>query len=259
MSLIEITELRKSFGGNRAVDGVAIDVKPGEIVGLVGPNGAGKSTIFNLITGFLKPDSGTVRFKGDTITGLRPDQIARRGIGRTFQMTLLFHGQTVLESMLAGHVRQETSGFWQALFNTSFYREERKRAYEKSLETLEFMGLAEWKDTLVNALPHGIQRFLGVAQVIMSPIDILLLDEPLTGLNEEEIATLLSKLKKLQSQGLSIFIIEHHMKAVMTFCERVIVINFGTKLAEGTPAEISTHPEVIEAYLGRKKGNIGVS
>ncbi|MGD0234538.1 MAG: ABC transporter ATP-binding protein [Syntrophorhabdales bacterium] len=254
MALIEITNLGKSFGGNRAVDGIDIELHPGEIVGLVGPNGAGKSTIFNLMTGFLRPNSGTITFKGDTITGLRPDQIARKGIGRTFQITLLFHGQTVLESMLAGHVRQERTGFWHALFNTGTYRQERAQAFEKSLDTLQFMGLTEWKDTLVNVLPCGLQRFLGIAQVIMSPVEILLLDEPLTGLNEEEISTLLDKLKQLRSQGISILLIEHHMKAVMSFCDRIVVINFGQKIAEGTPLEISTNPAVIEAYLGCKRG-----
>lgn len=254
MALIEITNLGKSFGGNRAVDGIDIELHPGEIVGLVGPNGAGKSTIFNLMTGFLRPNSGIIKFKGNAITGLRPDQIARKGIGRTFQITLLFHGQTVLESMLAGHVRQERTGFWHALFNTGTYRQERARAFEKSLDTLQFMGLTEWKDTLVNVLPCGLQRFLGIAQVIMSPVEILLLDEPLTGLNEEEISTLLDKLKQLRSQGISILLIEHHMKAVMSFCDRIVVINFGQKIAEGTPLEISTNPAVIEAYLGCKRG-----
>ena len=254
MALIEITNLGKSFGGNRAVDGIDIELHPGEIVGLVGPNGAGKSTIFNLITGFLRPNSGTIKFRGDNITGLRPDQIAKKGIGRTFQITLLFRGQTVLESMLAGHVREERTGFWQALFNTGAYRQERAQALEKSFDTLQFMGLTEWKDTLVNALPCGLQRFLGIAQVIMSPVEILLLDEPLTGLNEEEISTLLGKLKQLRSQGISILLIEHHMKAVMSFCDRIVVINFGQKIAEGTPEEISTNPAVIEAYLGCKRG-----
>jgi len=254
LALIEITNLGKSFGGNRAVDGIDIELHPGEIVGLVGPNGAGKSTIFNLVTGFLRPNSGTIKFKGNNITGLRPDQIARKGIGRTFQITLLFHGQTVLESMLAGHVRQERTGFWPALFDTSSYRKERNQAFEKSLDTLKFMGLTHWKDTLVNALPCGLQRFLGIAQVIMSPVEILLLDEPLTGLNEEEISMLLGKLRQLRSQGISIFLIEHHMKAVMSFCDRIIVINFGQKIAEGTPEQISTNPAVIEAYLGCKRG-----
>ena len=254
MALIEITNLGKSFGGNRAVDGIDIAVQPGEIVGLVGPNGAGKSTIFNLITGFLRPDSGTIKFKGDDITGLRPDQIARKGVGRTFQITLLFHGQSVLESMLAGHVRQERTGFWHALFNTSSYRQEREQAFEKSLDTLQFMGLTEWKETLVNVVPCGLQRFLGIAQVIMSPVEILLLDEPLTGLNEEEISILLGKLRQLRSQGISILLIEHHMKAVMSFCDRIVVINFGQKIAEGTPEEISANPTVIEAYLGCKRG-----
>jgi branched-chain amino acid transport system ATP-binding protein len=254
LALIEVTNLIKSFGGNLAVGGVDMEIHPGELVGLVGPNGAGKSTIFNMITGFLRPNSGTIKFKGDNITRLRPDQIANKGIGRTFQITLLFHGQTVLESMLAGHVRQETTGFWHALFNTGSYREERAQAFEKSLDTLQFMGLTEWKDTLVNVLPCGLQRFLGIAQVIMSPVEILLLDEPLTGLNEEEISMLLGKLKQLQSQGVSILLIEHHMKAVMSFCDRIVVINFGQKIAEGTPEEISANPAVIEAYLGCKRG-----
>jgi branched-chain amino acid transport system ATP-binding protein len=254
LALIEITNLGKSFGGNRAVDGIDIELHPGEIVGLVGPNGAGKSTIFNLITGFLRPDSGTIKFKDDNIAGLRPDQIAKKGIGRTFQITLLFHGQSVLESMLAGHVREEKTGFWHALFNTGAYRQERAQALEKSLDTLQFMGLTEWKETLVHVLPCGLQRFLGIAQVIMSPVEILLLDEPLTGLNEEEISVLLGKLKQLRSQGISILLIEHHMKAVMSFCDRIVVINFGQKIAEGTPEEIATNPIVIEAYLGRKRG-----
>jgi branched-chain amino acid transport system ATP-binding protein len=259
VGLLEIAGLSKSFGGNAAVAGVDVDIKPGEIVGLVGPNGAGKSTIFNLITGFLRPDSGTVRFKGDNLIGLRPDQIAKKGIGRTFQITLLFRGQTVLRSLLAGYVREHRTGFWHALFNTKAYQEEEKQALQRSLDTLQFMGLTEWKERLVSVVPLGLQRFLGIAQVIMSPVQILLLDEPLTGLNEEEIAGLLDRLRKLRSQGISIFIIEHHMKAVMAFCDRIIVINFGQKIAEGTPEEISSNPAVIEAYLGRKRGNRSAS
>lgn len=241
------------------MNGLHIAIGAGEIVGLVGPNGAGKSTLFNLITGFLHPDSGVVRFKEENITRLRPDQIVKKGIGRTFQLTLLFHGQTVLESLLAGYVRQEKTGYWHALFNTRSYREERRQAFQRSLDILEFMDLTDWKDILVNVLPCGIQRFLGIAQVIMSPVDILLLDEPLTGLNEEEIMGLLDKLKKLRSQGVTIFIIEHHMNAVMTLCDRIIVVNFGEKIAEGTAKEIGMNPAVIEAYLGRKRGQIGVS
>ncbi len=254
MSLLEVRSLHRSFGGNVAVAGIDFDVKPGEIVGLVGPNGAGKSTIFNLVTGYLRPDSGAVRFKGEDVTNLRPDQIAKKGIGRTFQITLLFRGQTVLESLLAGCVREHRTGFWHALFNTRSYQDEEKRALDRGMEVLTFMGLTDWKDRLVNVVPLGLQRFLGIAQVIMSPVDILLLDEPLTGMNEEEIAVLLERLRKLRSQGTSIFIIEHHMKAVMAFCDRIIVINFGEKIAEGTPGEISTNPAVIEAYLGRKRG-----
>jgi branched-chain amino acid transport system ATP-binding protein len=259
LALLEIAGLSKSFGGNAAVAGVDIDIKSGEIVGLVGPNGAGKSTIFNLITGFLRPNNGTIKFKGNDITGLRPDQIARKGVGRTFQITLLFRGQTVLQSLLAGYVREHRTGFWHALFNTRSYQEEEEQALQRSVDTLQFMGLTEWKERLVSVVPLGLQRFLGIAQIIMSPVEILLLDEPLTGLNEEEIAGLLDRLKNLRSRGISIFIIEHHMKAVMAFCDRIIVINFGQKIAEGTPEEISKNPAVIEAYLGRKRGNRSAS
>ncbi len=255
MSLLEVAGLSKSFGGNAAVANIDLEVRPGEIVGLVGPNGAGKSTIFNLITGYLRPDSGTLRFKDHDIRGLRPDQVARKGIGRTFQITLLFRGQTVLESLLAGYVREYRTGFWPALFNTAPYREEEKQALQRGMEVLELMGLTAWKDRQVNVVPLGLQRFLGIAQVIMSPVEMLLLDEPLTGMNEEEIASLLERLKEIRAQGTSIFIIEHHMKAVMAFCDRIIVINFGQKIAEGTPLEISANPAVIEAYLGRKRGS----
>ncbi|MEI9476628.1 MAG: ABC transporter ATP-binding protein [Deltaproteobacteria bacterium] len=259
MTLLEVSELRKSFGGVQAVNRVNIEVNAGEIVALVGPNGAGKSTIFNLVTGFLRPDGGMIRYMGETILGLRPDQIAKRGIGRTFQSPLIFHGKTMLESLLAGYVKEERTGFWHALFNTDSYRLEEKQARQRGLEILEFLQLTEWKDTLVSALPCGILRFIGIAQVIMSSIKILLLDEPLTGLNEEEISQMLSKLKRLQEQGMTILIIEHHMKAVMTFCERIIVISFGKNIAQGTPAEIKDNPAVIEAYLGAKRGRRNVS
>lgn len=258
MALLEITKLNKSFGGVKAVDEFDIEVSAGEIVGLVGPNGAGKSTIFNLITSFLRPDSGMIRYKGEKIIGLRPDQIARKAIGRTFQLPLIFHGKTVLESLLAGHVKGEKTGFWEALFNTNSYQEEQKQSLQKGFNVLDFLGLTEWKNALVSTLPCGILRFMGVGQVIMSSTELLLLDEPLTGLNEEEMSNMLDRLKTLREQGMTIFIIEHHMKAVMAFCERIIVINFGKIIAEGTPAEIRDNPMVIEAYLGSKRGKKNV-
>ncbi len=258
MALLEVTKLNKSFGGVKAVDEFDMEVNAGEIVGLVGPNGAGKSTIFNLITGFLWPDSGMIKYKGEKIIGLRPDQIARRGVGRTFQLSLMFHKKNVLESLLAGHVREEKAGFWQAFFNTKFYQEEQKEVMQVGINVLRFLDLMEWKDTLASALPCGILRFMALGQVIMSSIGLLLLDEPLTGLNEEEMSKMLDRLEKLQEQGMTIFIIEHHMKAVMTFCKRIIVINFGKKIAEGTPAEIRDNSMVIEAYLGSKGGKRNV-
>lgn len=246
--------LCKGFGGVQAVNRVDIQVNAGEIVGLVGPNGAGKSTIFNLITGFMRSDGGTIRYMGKNIRGLRPDQIAKRGIGRTFQSPLIFHGKTMFESLLAGHLKEEKTSFWHALFNTGIYQREQKQALRKAFEILQFFELEEWRDMLVSALPCGILRFLGIGQVIMSSTKMLLLDEPLTGLNAEEISKMLSKLGRLRDQGVTIFIIEHHMKAVMTFCERIIVINFGEKIAEGTPEEIRENTTVIQAYLGSKRG-----
>ncbi len=245
--------LCKSFGGVKAVNGVDILVNEGEIVGLVGPNGAGKSTIFNLITGFVRPDKGTIRYRDKDLLGLRPDQIAKRGIGRTFQSPLIFHGKTMLESLLAGHLKEEKTSFWQALFNTDPYQKEQNQALGRALEILELLELEGWKDTLASALPCGILRFLGIGQVIMSSTGMLLLDEPLTGLNSEEISKMLAKLRRLRDQGTTILIIEHHMKAVMSFCERIVVINFGEKIAEGTPAEIKENPTVIQAYLGSKR------
>ncbi len=254
MALLEVMKLCKSFGGVKAVNGVDIRVNAGEIVGLVGPNGAGKSTIFNLITGFIRPDKGTVRYMDKNLLGLRPDQIARRGVRRTFQSPLIFHDKTMLESLLAGHLKEEKTGFWHALFNTDPYQKEEHQALGRALEILQLLELEEWKDTLVSALPCGILRFLGIGQVIMSSTGMLMLDEPLTGLNGEEISKMLAKLWRLRDQGTTILIIEHHMKAVMSFCERIIVINFGETIAEGTPAEIKENPTVIQAYLGSKRG-----
>jgi branched-chain amino acid transport system ATP-binding protein len=259
VSDFQVNALHKRFGGLVAVNSVQFEVNAGEILALIGPNGAGKSTIFNLVTGFLRADAGTVTFMGENLLGLRPDQIARRGIGRTFQSPLMFRDRTVLENLVAGYTRVEKAGFWPALLNRRSYQDEERKAWEKALETLDLLDLSVWKDTLVGALPCGLLRFMAIGQAIMSPVRLLLLDEPLTGLNDEEMVKMLGTLNELRERGVTIFMIEHHMKAIMKFCERIIVINFGTKIAEGPPSEIKENKAVIEAYLGSKRGKQSAS
>ena len=250
--LLKARGLSKAFGGLQAVNRLELDLNAGEIVGLVGPNGAGKTTIFNLLTGFLRPDTGTIEFKGENLIGLRPDVIANRGLVRTFQLSMSFPKHTLLQSVLAGYCRAQKCGFWNALLNTNSYRVKQNQAMTRATEVLKLLDLTKWKDTLVDALPCGVQRSLGIGQAIMAPTELLLVDEPFNGLNEQEIAILFRTLDNLRSQGTSIFVIGHHIKAMMSLCKRIVVIDFGIKVAEGTPEEIRADPTVIKAYLGSK-------
>jgi branched-chain amino acid transport system ATP-binding protein len=251
MPLLQTRDLTKHFGGLAAVSHVDLTVREGEIVGLIGPNGAGKTTCFNLLSGFLRPTAGTIAFGGEDITGLRPPQVAARGLVRTFQLTTLFQDMTALENVLLGMHLHGRLGLRQVLFSRrGFPLDEVARGRE----VLAFTGLGAHADQPARNLPHGHQRVLGIAMALAARPRLLLLDEPVTGMNLEESGRVMALVKTIRDRGTTVLLVEHNMKAVMGTCERIVVLNFGQKLAEGTPAEVSTSAAVIEAYLGAGVG-----
>ena len=247
MPLLATVDLTKHFGGLAAVSHVDLTVEEGEIVGVIGPNGAGKTTCFNLLSGFMPPTAGTITFDREDITGLKPHHIVKRGLVRTFQLTTLFQEMTALENVLLGMHLHSRKGIRQVLFSRQIFPPDE---VARSRDVLEFTGLASHADQLARNLPHGHQRVLGVAMALAARPRLLLLDEPVTGMNLEESARVMSLVKTIRDRGTTVLLVEHNMKAVMGTCERIVVLNFGQKLAEGTPAEVSTNSEVIKAYLG---------
>jgi branched-chain amino acid transport system ATP-binding protein len=250
MRLLEATSLSKRFGGLAAISDLSFHVDQGEILGLIGPNGSGKTTLFNLITGFLSPTAGKLLFKGTSIAGLRPDKIARKGIVRSWQQTSLFGDMTTLENVIMGHHLQIRSRFWKAIFNTASARKEEAEIKQNAEEILEHMGLSPSKNELARNLPHGYQRALGVSIALAANPELLLLDEPFSGLSPQETDTMVNHLGKIRERGITLLLVEHNVRAVMGFCERIIALNFGRKIAEGLPHEIRENKDVIEAYLG---------
>ncbi len=250
MSLLATRSLSKYFGGLAAVQDLELDINEAEIVGLIGPNGAGKTTVFNMISGFLPPTQGKILFREEDITGLSPDKIAAKGLVRTFQLTTLFTNLTVLQNVIIGCHRMAHIWFWHDIFHTASTRRREKQIEEKALGVLDFLGLAKLGNELAGNLAHGHQRSLAVAIALATEPEILLLDEPVTGMNPQEIAVLLGHLGGIRQRGVTILIIEHNMAVVMDFCDRIVVMNYGRKIAEGTPAEIQENEEVIRAYLG---------
>jgi branched-chain amino acid transport system ATP-binding protein len=247
MPLLETRNLTRHFGGLAAVNHVDLTVEKGEIVGLIGPNGAGKTTCFNLLSGFLRPTAGSIVFDGEDITGLRPHQIAARGLVRTFQLTTLFQEMTALQNVLLGLHLHSGTGLRQLLFSRRDFPPDE---VARGREALEFTGLAAHADHLTKNLPHGHQRVLGIAMALAARPRLLLLDEPVTGMNLDESGRVMDLVKTIRGHGTTILLVEHNMKAVMGTCERIVVLNFGQKLAEGTPGEVSTSRDVIQAYLG---------
>ena len=246
--LLEIVGLGKRYGGVLAVDGLNMTVGKGSIHGLIGPNGAGKTTTFNLVSGYDSPTAGVVRFRGETISGLPMYRIAQKGIVRTFQHSTLFAELSVLENALIGtHIRFRP-GFLGAV--TGHDRKTRNQALDVAGEALEFFGLTGFAHNPAGDLSHGHQRALGMAIALAADPEIVLLDEPFTGMNPEETRVMMDLMFKLRDKGVTILIVEHDMHAIMGLCDVITVMSFGRLLTEGQPRDIRHHPEVIEAYLG---------
>ena len=255
MTLLEVKELTKHFGGLTAVDRVSFMVEKGEIVGLIGPNGAGKTTLFDLLTGFVRASKGEVFFKSLDITRFVPSKIASLGIGRTFQLATYFGEMTVLQNVLVAlHLRAiKEVPIQSQLIKTPRVREKEQQIFKAAHDILAFVGLTPSTNQKAKNLPHGFQKLLSIAMALATNPELLLLDEVVSGMNAKEIKDTITILREINKQGKTIIMIEHNMRVAMSLCERIIVLNSGRKIAEGLPKEIVSNDEVIAAYLGTGK------
>ena len=248
---LEIKNVTKTFGGVTAVNDVSFSVKPKQIFGIIGPNGAGKTTLFNMITGVYPPTMGEILLDGDSVVGKTTYQIANSGVARTFQNIRLFSELSVYDNMITSCQKHITYNMLDGMLKTPKYRQQERKMAELAEETLKAVGIWELRDQISSNLPYGQQRRLEIARALITDPKLLLLDEPAAGMNEDESAKLSGLIKDIRSKyGLTIVVIDHHMDVIMDTCDIITVLNFGSKLAEGTPQEIQSNPLVIEAYLG---------
>lgn len=248
--LLEIKNISKNFDGIKALDSCSFEVKEGEILGLIGPNGSGKTTMFNLITGVLSADSGKVFCKGEDITKWPADQRSRFGIGRTFQLIRLFPKLTVMDNMLIAQKYVHGEGFWKQFIGKRHVLEEEKSKRERALELLKMVKLDHMESELAENLSYGQQKLLEIVRALAAEPEILLLDEPIAGVNPTMTKQILGLIQNLNKKGMTIAIIEHNMNVMMSFCNRIVVLDYGKEIAVGDPNKIKSNKKVIQAYLG---------
>ena len=249
--IMEAKNVSKYFGGLKAVDDVDMVVHEGDILGIIGPNGAGKTTFFNVITSIYPPTKGAIYYKGRNISKLTSNKIAKMGVARTFQQIQLFKFMSVLENVKVGFHAGTKTGVFDAILHTPTYRRDEKKIYDKTMEILERVELTQYKDTMAGTLSYGLQRKVEIARTLALSPEILLLDEPVAGMNPQETRAMMDFIKKLNADGVTIVVIEHDMKFVMNTCNRLIVLNFGKKICEGDPDHVKNDKDVNEAYFGK--------